>query len=60
MRSVTTHIGLFVLGVVVAYGFAFTIIGLLGEAIAVLALLGLAIRCVQFFAGRIGVLIPRR
>ena len=42
--SVPVLIGVFVSGVVVAYGFAFTAIGLIGELAALLAAVALIIR----------------
>lgn len=41
MPSVPTLFGMLILGAVVMYGFAFTLIGFVGEALAALALLGL-------------------
>jgi len=41
VTSVRTLLGTLVLGIVTTIGFAFTLIGLVGEAIAALALLGL-------------------
>jgi hypothetical protein len=53
MPSIPILIGVFVLGVVLAFGFAFTLIGLAGEAVALLAAVGLIIRALGYFAGRI-------
>lgn len=53
MPSISVLAGLFVLGVVVAFGFSFTLIGLAGEAVALLAAVGLIIRVLSYLAGRI-------
>lgn len=45
--SVGTLLGIVVLGILTTIGFAFTLIGLVGEAIAALALLGLVGRGVH-------------
>ncbi|HMJ00988.1 MAG TPA: hypothetical protein VK488_14220 [Gaiellaceae bacterium] len=43
-----TLLGILVLGIVITIGFAFTLIGFVGEAIAVLALLALVGRGVHY------------
>ncbi len=48
MPSVPTLLGILVAGLVITIGFAFTLIGLVGEAVAVLALLGLLARGVEY------------
>jgi hypothetical protein len=53
MPSIPVLIGLFVLGVVVAFGFAFTAIGLVGEAVALLAAVGLIVRGLVYAAAGI-------
>jgi hypothetical protein len=53
MPSIPVLTGFFVLGVVVAFGFAFTLIGLASEAVALLAAVGLIIRALGYLAGRI-------
>jgi hypothetical protein len=55
MPSIPVLIGFFVLGVVVAFGFAFTAIGLVGEAVALLAAVGLIIRALGTSRGERGV-----
>ena len=50
MPSIRLLVGFFVLGLVVALGFAFTAIGLVGEAVALLAAIGLVVRGRRFFA----------
>jgi len=53
MPSIPVLVGFFVLGVVVAFGFAFTAIGLVGEAVALLAAVGLIICGLGYAAERI-------
>jgi hypothetical protein len=53
MPSIPVLIGFLVPGVVVAFGFAFTAIGLVGGAVALLAAVGLIIRGLGYVAGRI-------
>lgn len=53
MPSIPILIGLFVLGMVVAFGFAFTVIGLIGEGVALLAAVGLIVRGLTYLAERI-------
>jgi len=48
MPPYPTLFGMLILGAVVMYGFAFTLIGFVGEALAALALLGLLGRAVQY------------
>jgi hypothetical protein len=53
MPSIPVLVGFFVLGLVVAFGFAFTAIGLVGEAVALVAAVGLIIRGFGYAAERI-------
>lgn len=53
MPSIPILAGCFVLGVVVAVGFAFTVIGLIGEAVALVAAVGLIIRGLAYVAERV-------
>jgi hypothetical protein len=48
MPSALALLGILVLGIVITIGFAFTLIGFVGEAIGVLALLGLVGRGIHY------------
>ena len=53
MTSVRSLVALLLLGFILFYGFAFTVIGFVGEALLVLALVGLVVRALQYLAMRI-------